>query len=317
MRKILSIDGGGIKGVFPASFLSTIEDSLGKRVSDHFDLIVGTSTGGIIALGLGLGFSAQEILDFYERFGPDIFKGNGVVRFLRSICWSKYSSNKLRESLEEKFGDRKLGESKNRLVIPALNLETGEVHVYKTSHNERLKRDYKEKAVTVAMATSAAPTYFPTFRSPFGAPLVDGGLWANNPVGAAVVEAIGVLDWPRDELQVLSIGCTHEAMDIKLARNMPMGKLYWGPNVIKLFMSSQSSASIGTAQLLAGNDNQYSNIIRVCPHVANKKFGLDVVKEIDSLKGMGNTSARYELPRIKVFFEAEVEPFVPFNKLNN
>jgi len=76
VKKILSIDGGGIKGVFPASFLASIEEQIGGKVSDYFDLIVGTSTGGIIALGLGLGFSAKDILSFYEERGPEIFRGN-------------------------------------------------------------------------------------------------------------------------------------------------------------------------------------------------------------------------------------------------
>ena len=68
-RRILAIDGGGIKGVFPASFLATVEDSIGNNVADYFDLIVGTSTGGIIALGLGLGLSAKEILRFTRNLG--------------------------------------------------------------------------------------------------------------------------------------------------------------------------------------------------------------------------------------------------------
>lgn len=76
MRRILSIDGGGIKGVFPAAFLATIEQSVGGNIADYFDLIVGTSTGGIIALGLGMGLTAGEILRFYETHGPSIFGGN-------------------------------------------------------------------------------------------------------------------------------------------------------------------------------------------------------------------------------------------------
>ena len=77
---MLCIDGGGIKGVFPASFLSTIEEAVGRPVADYFDLIVGTSTGGIIALGLGLGLGAGDLLRFYEQRGAAIFKGNGRVR---------------------------------------------------------------------------------------------------------------------------------------------------------------------------------------------------------------------------------------------
>lgn len=311
-KKILSIDGGGIKGVFPAAFLAVVEETTGKKISDYFDLIVGTSTGGIIALGLGMGFSAREILEFYEELGPDVFKGNALIRFLRSIGISKYDNVALQKALEKKFADKKLGESKNRLVIPSLNLENGEVHVYKTSHHERFQRDYKEKVVDVALATSAAPTYFPTYSSASGVPLVDGGLWANNPVGLAVVEAIGVLEWPRNELKVLSIGCTTEPINIKWARRFPMGKAYWGFKVADLFMSAQSSASYGTAQLLAG----HANVTRISPSVANGKFGLDVVKGIESLKGLGDSEARKALPTIQSFFTDKAEAFVPIHQLS-
>ncbi len=310
--KILSIDGGGIKGVFPASFLTVIEETTGKRISDYFDLIVGTSTGGIIALGLGMGFSAKELLEFYEQEGPKIFKGNRLTRLLRSIGVSKYSNEPLRRALSSKFNERKLGESKNRLVIPSLNLENGEVHVYKTAHHQRFVKDYKEKIVDVALATSAAPTYFPTHRSASGIPLIDGGLWANNPVGLAVVEAIGVLGWPRDELRVLSIGCTTEPINIKLARGLPMGKAYWGFKVADLFMSAQSSASYGTAQLLAGHEN----VTRISPSVANGKFGLDVVNGIKSLKGLGDSEARKALPTLQSFFTDKAAAFIPIHKLS-
>ena len=311
VKKILSIDGGGIKGVFPASFLSIIEETTGKKISDYFDLIVGTSTGGIIALGLGMGFSAKELLKFYEDLGPEIFCGNRFTRFLRSIGISKYNNRSLRKALEEKFSNKQLGESKNRLVIPSLNLENGEVHVYKTAHHQRFQRDYKEKVVDVALATSAAPTYFPTHNSTSGIPLVDGGLWANNPMGLAVVEAIGVLEWPRDQLKILSIGCTMEPLNIKWARRFSMGKAYWGIKIANLFMSAQSSASFGTAQLLAG----HTNVTRISPAVANGKFGLDAIKEIESLKGLGDIEARKALPSIETFFKDKAEVFIPIHKL--
>lgn len=309
MKKILSIDGGGIKGVFPASFLASIEEVTGKSISEYFDLIVGTSTGGIIALGLGMGYSPKEMLQFYEEYGPTIFGGNIFAKFLRSIGFAKYDNTMLKAALVSKFGERKLGESKNRIVVPSVNLETGEVHVYKTAHHERFKRDFKEKVVDVAMATSAAPTYFPTYQSVQGVPLIDGGLWANNPMGLAVVEAIGVLGWSKDEIKVLSIGCTTEALDVGIARSVPMGKAYWAFKAIKVFMSTQSSASLGTAQLLAG----HANIHRISPTVANGKFSLDAVKEVTSLKGLGDSEARKALPSIEFFFEEKAEPFIPIN----
>src|SRR2546421_322040 len=123
-RRVLSIDGGGIKGAFPGSFLATLEESTSGSIADHFDLIVGTSTGGIIALALGLGFTAAEVLEFYEKLGPLVFAGGRLVRAIRWVGLSKYESGPLRRALESKFGERRLGESKTRLVVPATNLET-------------------------------------------------------------------------------------------------------------------------------------------------------------------------------------------------
>ena len=296
-KRILAIDGGGIKGIFAASFLATVEDSIKDRVANYFDLIVGTSTGGIIALGLGLGLSAKEVLRFYENFGPIIFGGNRLLRWFRWFGISKYSSRPLQEALNGCFGERKLGDSEKRLVIPCLNLENGEVHVYKTAHHSRLMRDYKERAVDVALATAAAPTYFPTHRSMAGVPLIDGGLWANNPVGVSVVEAISVLDWPKDSLKILSLGCT-EPLDVNWGRRISLGKSYWAFKLLDVFMHAQSNSSIGTAKLLAGHDN----VMRIAPGLPPGRFSLDGTRELLSLKGLGDSSAREALPRLREIF---------------
>ena len=312
MKRILTIDGGGIKGVFPAAFLATIENTIEDSIANYFDLIVGTSTGGIIALGLGLGLSAKELLAFYEEYGPIIFKGNRGLRWLRWFGTSKYSRAPLEKALKSCLGDKKLGDSKKRLVIPSLNLENGEVHIYKTSHHPRLETDYKESAIDVAMATASAPTYFPTHRSITGIPLIDGGLWANNPVGMAVVEAITLLDWPRDSLKVLSVGCTTEPLNVNLGRRIPLGGPYWAFKLLDVFMHVQSHASLGTALLLAGHDN----VVRIDKDVSQGKFGLDKTKEIDSLKGLGASEARYALPKLReVFLGDHAEQFVPCHTL--
>src|ERR1700682_5740629 len=112
MRRVLSIDGGGVKGVFPASFLASIEDTVGGSIADYFDLIVGTSTGGIIALGLGLGLRARQLLAFYEKWGPEIFGGPRRWRAFRSLFGAKYSSDPMRRAAESVFGNRLLGESR-------------------------------------------------------------------------------------------------------------------------------------------------------------------------------------------------------------
>ncbi len=314
MRKILAIDGGGIKGVVPAAFLATVEDALGENVANYFDLIAGTSTGGIVALGLGLGMSGTEILHFYENLGPTVFKANRFIRGISQFGVAKYHQEPLRHALEATFGDRKLGESTKRLVIPSLNLETGDVHIFKTAHHPRFEMDYKLPVVDVALATAAAPTYFPTSRSTQGIPLIDGGMWANNPTGLSVVEAIGVLDWPRESLLVLSLGCTTQTLDIGLGRSFALGLGYWGLKIVDVFMAAQSFASLGTASVLIGHDR----VLRIDPQVGKGRFSLDNVKEIASLRGLGVSAARTNLLRFReMFCDTHAEPFEPYRKLTN
>lgn len=308
VRRILSIDGGGIKGVFPASFLSTVEDAVGDQVANYFDLIVGTSTGGIIALGLGLGLSTNEILSFYEELGPDIFRGNPLLKTLRHLFFSKYDDRPLRDALENTLGNRTLGESKNRLVIPAMNLDTGEAYLYKTAHHSKNERDHKQLAMTVALSTSAAPTYFPSHQSSSGLALVDGGMWANNPTGIAVIEAVANLGWEPQSLRILSLGCTTSPLSVGWERWLPLGQLYWAPRCIELFMSGQSSSALGIATLFAGQEN----LLRISPSTAKGRFTMDGIRAISCLKGLGVSEARKALPKLRqMFLTTPVEPFQP------
>lgn len=309
MKKILVIDGGGIKGVFPASFLAHVEDTIGRKVADFFDLIVGTSTGGIIALGLGLGFSAREMLAFYAELGPRVFRGpGGVLGWMKWLGVAKYQSGPLRTALQEKFGEHRLGDSTKRLMIPSVNLVTGEVHIYKTAHHERLGRDFRERAVDVALATSAAPTYFPTHLSASGLPLIDGGVWANNPAGIAAVEAISMLGWSTGEFKILSLGCTEEPLNILQAPDARWGLSQWALRIVGVMMRAQSSSSTGIAQHLAG----HQNVVRISPTVSGGRFALDVTQRLNELSGLGDSQVRQWMPSIRNDFFTEVaEPFTP------
>ena len=132
--QILSLDGGGLKGIFTASFLATIEKHLEVNIVDHFDLIAGTSTGGIIALGLGIGLKPEDILSLYVKNGPKIFAAqNSIQRLLLSvkhIFYRKYSSRKLSMVLKEYFEENLLGHSDKRLLIPAYNSTRGCVYIF-------------------------------------------------------------------------------------------------------------------------------------------------------------------------------------------
>lgn len=316
-RRILSIDGGGIKGVFPAAFLADIEKTLPEPIHSYFDLIVGTSTGGIIALGLGLGFKASEILDFYTNYGPQIFKGNRFVLTIKQALWRKYSHKHLRRALEETFGDKQIGHAKTRLVIPSFDIDAGEIYLYKTAHHKKFERDFRKTAVEAALATASAPTFFPLFRKPSESSLVDGGIWANNPVGVAVVEAIGVLGWPRDQLKVLSIGCTEEPFDIGIRRTRNVGALWaFAPQTANVLMRGQSDGALKTAySLIPGG---HDNVVRINQTVPKGWFSLDSAKAkvIAELSGLGKNRARNESGKIKpVFFQELAETFIPFNQV--
>jgi patatin-like phospholipase/acyl hydrolase len=170
-------------------------------------LITGTSTGGIIALGLGLGMRPREILRFYVEKGPVIFR-NGLFTSIKQLWKSKHSSEGLESALKGCFGDTLLGASKKRLVIPSFNIGEDDVYLFKTSHHTRLKRDYKVPIWKVAMATAAAPTYFPSFNKIDHIRLVDGGVWANNPAVVGIAEAVSMLNVPINTICVFSLGTT-------------------------------------------------------------------------------------------------------------
>ena len=312
MRRILTIDGGGIKGVFPAAFLATLEDELGGPIADYFDLIAGTSTGGIIAIGLGLGMTAKELLYLYRESGGRIFRRRRFGARAMGLFRAKYTNGALRQVLVDAFGERYLGESKTRLLIPSLNLAAERVHLYKTSHHPKLVNDYKVPAVEVALATVAAPTYFPIHVSPEGVPYIDGSMWARNPLGLAIIEAIGVLEWKRDEIKVLSLGCTSTHLNVSWQKRISLGASYWGARIADVFMKAQSSSAIATAHVLIGS----RNVHRISPDMSAYHFTLDGVQHIPLLAKLGSEEARRRLPALRdIFFTEKAAPFVPCHML--
>lgn len=199
--KILSIDGGGIKGLYSATILRELEAKFNCRISDHFDMICGTSTGGLIALGLALKIPAKDLVDFYKESGPEIFPAsskvkiiNDGIRFLKQVLFNgKYSDKPLRKALTKVFEDYTLGESHNLLCIPSYTITEARPFVFKYDHPEGdLDRDNACKMVDVALATSAAPTYFPLAEIPLynNKQFIDGGIWSNNPTMTGLLEAL-------------------------------------------------------------------------------------------------------------------------------
>jgi hypothetical protein len=319
--KILSLDGGGIRGVFPAAFLARIEEHLGSPIGSYFDLIAGTSTGGIIAIGLGLGLSAHDILKLYEEQGPAIFdqQHGRAENWLRQrwrgalhLFDSKYQSTPLQEALTGILGQRRLGESRSRLVIPAWHPVLERVYIYKTAHHPRLESDYKQPALDAAMATAAAPTFLKPHLTSDAIELVDGGVWANNPIGVAAIEAVGLLNWPADRLKILSIGTIN---DVKALPRWK-GKLPMATSVARLFMAGQSHGAFGTAKIITGHSHERKAIWRIDQTAPEGRYTLDNTSRIVEMKDRAFTEAREQLPELRRhFFDREAGAFTPFHKL--
>jgi len=314
--RILSLDGGGIRGIFPATILAEFEDKVGKPVGNYFDLIAGTSTGGIIAIALGLGVPARKIAELYEQKGPAIFgeDQSWLARKCREarqlLRGAKHSNIGLRAELDAVFGERLLGESRTRLLIPSFHPETSKVYVYKTQHHERFQYDCTVKAVDVALATSAAPTYLPAHRDESGVELIDGGVWANNPIGAATVEAIGVLGWPRDKIDILSLGTLEEPLQPQHDKSAM--KMTFSKYLINMFMAGQAHSSRGTAILLTGDPHERKSIWRIDQSAPAGRFSLDDPRKIREMKDRALAEAREAWPIVAPqFFESEASEFIP------
>ena len=273
MFQILSLDGGGIRGIFSAAVLAAIEEDLRVKVIDHFDMIAGTSTGGIIAVALGLGLTPKQIVDFYLQEGKSIFANPFRVNSVRRLFTSKFDNRPLIAALKRYFGDRKFGESSKRLVIPAYNLGEDDVYIFRTAHHERLRRDYKVEAWKVAQATSAAPTYFPVSRNVDQLRLIDGGVWANNPTMVAYIEAVGTLGVANDDIRILNLG-TCDSIEARGSSLDAGGLFQWRTSALEVVLRGQSAAVAKHVRFLVGDDD----LLRIDPPVPAGFLTLDSFK---------------------------------------
>ena len=297
--RILALDGGGLKGAFTAAAIATWESQTGLRVVDHFDLIAGTSTGGILAIGLGLGLTGQEMLDFYKKRGPVIFpvtrlKGR-VLHRVRHAVRPKYSQGILLRELERAFyagGPHALMKhSKCRLLIPAYHAVAGASHQFRTPHHVDQTADGALEAAHVALATAAAPTFFTAAKI---ADMVsessyfDGGVWANSPAMAAIIEAVCFLMIPLERLDVLSVGTTEEPFTTRGQLRSGVAGWLWKKKIMELLMNVQQESSLKLARQLVGDPR----FLRVNTVTVPGTYSLDGPKEIGELAELGQREAQ-------------------------
>jgi uncharacterized protein len=278
--KILSIDGGGIRGIFPAIILAELEERFlgGEPIADQFDLITGTSTGGIIALGLAAGLRPRDMANLYVDKGREIFpplasnwrgRLSGLFNWFRDLAYYRYDRESLHSLLKYLFKDKLLGDTKTRLCIPSADGNHGNVYIFKTHHHPDYQKDQHELMLKVACATSAAPTFFQPLDDG-GYRFLDGGLWANNPIMIGVVDVLSCFDVDRHSVSVLSLGCGDENYMVGNAKVKYGGKLLWA-DVIDAAMSFQSQNALGQARLLLGAER----VLRVTPPIISPPIRLD------------------------------------------
>ena len=240
--RVLSIDGGGVRGIYPLRYLAEIRRFTEEPIHRYFDLIVGTSSGGIAAIGLGLGCEPEELISIYTKHAKSIFK----TRFLwRNGCFnSTYSITDLEKVLKEIFQDKKIGDAKTRICIPAVELKTGRCKVFKTDHHPDLREDWKVPAWEAACATAAAPVYFETFIAASGQHLIDGGVWAANPALVGVCEAVRFFDKRFDEIELLSLGTGEESYQDSSAKKLDWGWVQWitGKKLLSIVRATHSQS---------------------------------------------------------------------------
>ncbi len=270
--KILSIDGGGIRGVFPAMFLTDLEAKLKAdgnpnwQIYQNFDLICGTSTGGIIAIALALGIPAKEILELYIEHAETIF-GDKCNKFVQ-LFYSAHKRYAIETLIREKFKTAKGGidpvlkDCKTNICIPVFDLLEGKPSVLKKDHHPRFTRDFHIPAYQAALATAAAPVFFDPYCAEYTdlhgvvknfSNKVDGGVFANNPTLLGIIEAQVAFYQKMENLRVLSLGTGYQKFSDG-AKRKRWGITYWiNPSrkrIIDLFMQAQSQQVENLVELL-------------------------------------------------------------------
>jgi patatin-like phospholipase/acyl hydrolase len=245
---VLCIDGGGIRGIIPATILAELANKIGRPLHEVFDLIAGTSTGGIIALGIGAAarngqpFTPKELLQFYFDNGPAIFKATWYTPIWKWIR-PKYSPRTLERVLKISFQDSELRDALTPLLISSYDLHAQLPFFFK-SHMISRNLTYNWKLREIARATSAAPTFFPPLKLAHGREeyvLVDGGVYVNNPAMAAYAEASRLYPEAKHFVIVaVGTGDRYDRLSYQHARRW--GLLGWAKQIVPVMMDSVSEA---------------------------------------------------------------------------
>jgi len=329
--RILSIDGGGIRGIIPAKVLAELESELelvnpGKKLYEYFDLICGTSTGSILAIAIALGIPAKDLVTFYKDNAKIIFPKR-ILRFIprktKALVTSIYSNKMLRLRLKEIYTEANggkvplLNDLKTKVCIPTFNGNLGEINVLKTKHHPEYNRDYKLPAHDVALSSASAPIYFPphtfSYNNEFGSGsnvnMIDGGIFSNNPSLIGVLEATEKLNIPCDDIQLLSLG-TGKGKHIIKTSWKPKDVWYWilKPRLFDIILDSQSQITeqyLNFLQRLKKKEGNTFSYLRIQYDMGPEIIDLDSSskKDLLRLEAIGGELSKINLFKIFTFLK--------------
>ena len=305
-RRVLSIDGGGIRGIIPAMVIAHLERQTGKPACELFDLIVGTSTGGILALGLSLQdpagqplLAAKRMVALYERHGAEIFEQSlwRKVRTVGGIFEEAYSHKALEAVLEYYFGDRTLSECGVPAMVTSYDIQNRRTVFMKSWHPDHAALLCSE----VARATSAAPTYFEPANLRWAdenRTLIDGGVYMNSPAVSAYAEARKL--FPEEPIAMLSLGTGELTRPIPYEEARTWGSAFWVMSLLDCMFDGVSKAADHQMRLFLGD--QYLRL-QTPLHYASDDMDDASKGNIRNLKQTARELVRQQQSALIQFFE--------------
>lgn len=305
MMKMLSIDGGGIRGVFAISILQAIEKEHKRPIADMFDVIAGTSTGSIIAASIALNISMDRILESYKTYGEKIFVRQAKVGLFKSV----YNDRYLRRLLKKAFGDTTLADIEKPLLIPAVDITHGKPYIHRSKYASSESGDLSIKVWDAVLSSCSAPVYFPPNNVENRYLSIDGGLWANNPSLVCITEAVHCFKKGLDEINIISVGTGQQKIEFSIESDK-----YWG---VKQWLPFQFSTMKVTPKLLDLALNLSSESVSYHCHLLlkdhylriNEELGeevpFDEVKYMDELIDLGRQVFQNKREEILNFLESE------------
>ena len=288
MIRILSIDGGGIRGIIPALVLAEVEKRTGRPIARLFDLIAGTSTGGILALGLSIPknppgplYTASQLAAMYERDSARIFSRSLFHKLAAcgNLRRAKYSADGIEDVLLDYFGDSRLSHAATEVLITSYEIERSFPFFFRSAI-ARERSDYDFPAREIARATSAAPSYFEPMKLLTGTytdhyTLIDGGVFANNPAACALVEAHTTQPEAADFL-VVSLGTGELTYSLPYQQAKNWGVVRWATSVLEVVFDGVSrTVDYQLRQLLPGTSAQCKRYYRFQTTLDNHNHSLD------------------------------------------